>query len=69
MPARRAALGAPFVLRKSILPQCDGYGASGTITSGPKLVEGSGVLATCKTEEEARAVGLIWARAWVDSHG
>ena len=51
------------------IPQADGYAASGTITSGAKLVEGSGVLATCKTEEEARAVGLTWARAWVDSQG
>ena len=51
------------------IPQSDGYAASGTITSGTKLVEGSGVLAACNTEEEARAVGLTWARAWVDSHG
>jgi hypothetical protein len=51
------------------ISQQDGYAASGTITRGTKLVEGSGVLATCTTEEEARLIGLDWARAWVDTHG
>lgn len=49
--------------------QGDGYAASGTITRGNKLVEGSGVLGIFETDEEARLVGLAWARAWVDSHG
>jgi hypothetical protein len=49
--------------------QGDGYAASGTITRGSKLVEGSGVLGTFETDEEARLAGLDWARAWVDSHG
>jgi hypothetical protein len=48
--------------------QGDGYAASGTITRGSKLVEGSGVLGTFDTEEEARLAGLDWARAWIDSH-
>lgn len=51
------------------IPQNGGYAASGTITSGRKLIEGSGVLATCGTEDEARAIGIAWARAWVDTHG
>jgi hypothetical protein len=48
--------------------QQDGYAASGTITSGTKVVEASGILAQFNTEEEAEAVGLEWAEAWVDSH-
>jgi len=39
------------------------------ITSGRKFIEGSGVLATCGPEGEARAIGMAWARAWVDTHG
>lgn len=49
--------------------QDDGYAASGTITRGSKMVEGSGVLGHFETEDEARLAGLDWARAWVDSHG
>ncbi|MGF6723234.1 hypothetical protein P3T43_002589 [Paraburkholderia sp. GAS41] len=49
--------------------QGDGFAASGTITRGSKLVEGSGVLGTFATDEAARLAGLDWARAWVDSHG
>lgn len=49
--------------------QDEAYAASGTITRANKLVEGSGVLGTFPTEEEARFAGLDWARAWVDSHG
>ncbi|MEW6339525.1 MAG: hypothetical protein RXR20_20800 [Paraburkholderia sp.] len=49
--------------------QNDGYAASGTITRGSKLVEGSGVLGTFDSEDDARLAGLDWARAWVDSHG
>ncbi|BBU32575.1 hypothetical protein BTHE68_63090 (plasmid) [Burkholderia sp. THE68] len=45
------------------------FAVSGTVTAIVKLVDGSGVLLPCDTEEEARAVGLAWARAWVDSHG
>jgi hypothetical protein len=48
--------------------QQDGYAASGTITAGTKLVEASGILAHVNTEQEAEAVGLEWAEAWVDSH-
>jgi hypothetical protein len=48
--------------------QQDGYAASGTITSGTKVVEASGILAHFNTEEEAELVGLEWAEAWVDSH-
>lgn len=51
------------------ISQQDGYAASGSITLGTKLVGGSGVLATCSTEDEARLIGLDWARAWVDTHG
>ncbi|MCX4156306.1 hypothetical protein NID81_19780 [Paraburkholderia aspalathi] len=51
------------------IPQDGRYGASGPITSGPKLIEGSGVLATYDTADEARAVGHSWARAWVDTNG
>jgi hypothetical protein len=51
------------------ISQQGGYAASGTITTGTKLVEGSGVLATCTTEEEARLIGLDWAKAWADTHG
>lgn len=51
------------------IPQLGGYAASGTITLGMKLVEGSGVLATCETDDEARRIGMNWARAWVDCHG
>jgi hypothetical protein len=45
------------------------YLASGTITRDNKLVEASEILGSCETEEEARLVGLGWARAWIDSHG
>ena len=51
------------------IPQHDGYAASGTITKGTKLVESSGVLAACETEDEARRTGINWARAWVDALG
>jgi hypothetical protein len=45
------------------------YAASATITRDRKFMEASGVLGIFDTEEEAEAVGLSWARAWVDSHG
>jgi hypothetical protein len=51
-----------------VIAQDGGYVASGTITRGSKMVEGSGVLGRFETEEEARLAGLDWARAWVDSH-
>ncbi|MGF6571600.1 hypothetical protein ABH945_003721 [Paraburkholderia sp. GAS333] len=51
------------------IPNDERFDASGTITSGRKLIEGSGILATCETEEEARAFGISWATAWVDTHG
>jgi hypothetical protein len=51
------------------IPQQGRYDASGTITSGRKLIEGSSVLASCDTEDEARTVGMAWARAWIDTHG
>ncbi|CAB3759572.1 hypothetical protein [Paraburkholderia solisilvae] len=47
--------------------QPDGYAASGTITSGTKVVEASGILAHFSTELEAETMGLDWAKAWVDS--
>ncbi|CAL8473635.1 hypothetical protein [Caballeronia sp. S22] len=50
------------------IPQEGRFAASGTVTSGVKLVEGAGMLLMCDTEEDARAAGLAWARAWVDSH-
>jgi hypothetical protein len=51
------------------IPRQGRYDPGGTITSGRKLIESSGVLAACGTEDEARAVGIVWARAWVDTHG
>jgi hypothetical protein len=50
------------------IPQENGYAASGTITRESKVVEASGVLAHCTTEDEAETVGLDWALAWVDTH-
>ena len=50
------------------IPQDNGYAASGTITRQSKVFAASGVLAHCRTEEEAETVGMDWAQAWVDSH-
>jgi hypothetical protein len=49
--------------------QDGGYAAGGTIMREGKLVEGSGVLGTYESDDEARIAGLDWCRAWVDSHG
>ena len=45
------------------------YAAGGTITKDGKIVDTSGVLNDLLTEDEAEAAGLLWGRAWVDSHG
>jgi hypothetical protein len=58
-----------YVIWGHAIVQSDGYAASGTITAGTRMVEGSGVLGTFPTEEDARGVGVDWARAWVDRHG
>jgi len=57
------------ILQQENILQPDQYAASGTITRGNKLIEGSGVLGHFDTEEDAQHAGLDWARAWVDSHG
>jgi hypothetical protein len=57
------------ILQQEDILQPERYAASGTITRGNKVVEGSGVLGHFDTEEEAQQSGLDWARAWVDSHG
>lgn len=44
------------------------YAAGGTITKEGKIVEASGVLGNFDTEDEAELAGLLWGRAWVDSH-
>jgi hypothetical protein len=49
--------------------QDGGYAAGGTIMRAGKLIEGSGILGTYESDEEARIAGLDWCRAWVDSHG
>ncbi|CAN7585995.1 hypothetical protein LJR230_004157 [Trinickia sp. LjRoot230] len=46
----------------------DGFAASGTVMQHNELVQGSAILAVFDTEEEARAAGAEWARAWVDCH-
>lgn len=46
----------------------NGFAASGTIIRNNKVIEASGVLAIFETEDEARAAGTEWARAWVDYH-
>ncbi|MDE1180749.1 hypothetical protein [Paraburkholderia sp.] len=45
------------------------YAGSGTVTLQNRLIESSGILDSFDTEDNARLVGLEWARAWVDSHG
>ncbi|NPT56327.1 hypothetical protein [Paraburkholderia elongata] len=57
------------ILQQEDILQPVRYAASGTITRNGRLVEASGVLGSCETEEEAQLVGLDWARAWVDNHG
>ncbi len=49
------------------IPQGGRYAGSGTVTQGELLLESSGVLGTFEADEEARAAGIAWARAWVDS--
>ncbi|HVE05815.1 MAG TPA: hypothetical protein VNE00_01045 [Paraburkholderia sp.] len=50
------------------IAQQNRYAASGTITRGTQVIEASGVLAHFVTEQEAEAIGLEWAKAWVDGH-
>lgn len=69
MNALRKNLYGCAVIWGHAIVQDNGYAASGTITRGSKMVEGSGVLGRFQTEEEARLAGLDWARAWVDSQG
>jgi hypothetical protein len=57
------------ILQQEAILRPERYAASGTITRGNKVIEGSGVLGHFNTEEEAQQSGLDWARAWVDSHG
>ncbi len=57
------------ILQQDEIMQPDRYASSGTITQNNRLVEASSVLGVYDTEDEARAAGLEWARAWVDSHG
>ncbi|MFM0096374.1 hypothetical protein PQQ87_12225 [Paraburkholderia nemoris] len=51
------------------VPAPERYAASGTITRDRKFVEACGVLGVFDTEEQAQDVGLLWAKACVDSHG
>lgn len=57
------------IAQQAELLEPERYAASGTITSGNKFVEASGILDVMSSEEEAQEVGLAWARAWVDTHG
>ncbi|HEY3536543.1 MAG: hypothetical protein ACTHJZ_06805 [Trinickia sp.] len=51
-----------------VIAQDERFAASGTVMRNNELIQGSGILAFFATEEEARAAGIEWARAWVDCH-
>lgn len=50
------------------IAQDERFAASGTVVRDNELIQGSGILAFFNTEEEARAAGVEWARAWIDYH-
>lgn len=57
------------ILQQDEILRPERYAASGTIIQNNKLIDASSILGVFDTEEEARLIGLDWARAWVDSHG
>lgn len=57
------------ILQQDEILQPERFAASGTITRNNRLVEASSLLGVFNTSDEARAIGIEWARAWVDAHG
>lgn len=57
------------ILQQEEILQPERYAASATVTRDTKFVEASGTLGSFDSQREAELVGLVWARAWVDSHG
>jgi hypothetical protein len=45
------------------------YEATGSVSNGKTLLEGSDSLGNRDTFEAAVEAGLAWAKAWVDDHG
>jgi len=66
---RGYAIWGHAIAQQDNLLEHERYAASGTITSGNKLIDASGVLGVFDNEQDAQDAGLAWARAWVDSHG
>jgi hypothetical protein len=58
-----------YVIWGHAVPEGGRFIANGTVTRGQALVEASGKLGLFWTDDEARAAGMEWARAWVDQRG
>jgi hypothetical protein len=54
------------ILQQEDLWQAVRFAASGTIRRDTKVIEASGVIGVFDAEEDAEAMGIAWARAWVD---
>jgi hypothetical protein len=57
------------ILQQEDIVRQERFAGSGTIMRDSKVVVASGVLGVFDTDEEAELAGLLWCRAWVDSHG
>jgi hypothetical protein len=52
------------IAQQEVLLEPERYAPSGTVTRNSKFVQASGILGVFDTEEEAKEIGLAWARAW-----
>ncbi|MBN3757512.1 hypothetical protein G3N95_31620 [Paraburkholderia sp. Tr-20389] len=58
-----------YVIYGHSIDEGEVFASSGTVISNGRVVGSSGVLEFFRSEEDAMAAGLAWAREWVDING